>query len=369
MIGFLKQMVYVVPLPITGKLSNPKADISLQTFVLPSGGKLLTRTGLITPVKQNEKRAVHTVSTARPGIIHVKKFEYVTPKGNSNSIMQGISEILLLDHAVADSGCAGHMTGNKYLSTMTMTMVALCFWHVIPRKGDPKLAVQTRGKIQKASSAQQALVSYISKQNRTNHKDHQNCLLACFLSQEEPKNISQALQDESWVEAMQEELLQFKLQKVWILVDLPSGKKEIGTNDVFWLKYEVGLWGETGKGFVEGGFVSGGVRVTREDDRGVTEGREDVREVFQQRRSGAKRKLSRCGRNQMGNEPTLALPEEADDFVVYYDERSKELEACSNKERRRHSPWMKLFSEYGFEAKYHLGKANVDVVPWNRKKE
>ncbi|GJR08682.1 hypothetical protein Tco_0791334 [Tanacetum coccineum] len=77
--------------------------------------------------------------------------------------------------------------------------------------GDPKSAVQTRGKIQKDSSAQQALVSYISKQNRTNHKDHQNCLLACFLSQEEPKNISQALQDESWVEAMQEELLQFKL--------------------------------------------------------------------------------------------------------------------------------------------------------------
>ncbi|GJR79180.1 retrovirus-related pol polyprotein from transposon TNT 1-94 [Tanacetum coccineum] len=50
---------------------------------------------------------------------------------------------------------------------------------------------------------------------------------------EEPKNISQALQDESWVEAMQEELLQFKLQKVWILVDLPSGKKAIGTKWVF----------------------------------------------------------------------------------------------------------------------------------------
>ncbi|GJV64565.1 putative ribonuclease H-like domain-containing protein [Tanacetum coccineum] len=98
---------------------------------------------------------------------------------------------------------------------------------------DPKSVVQTRGKIQKASSTQQALVSYISKQNRTNHKDHQNCLLACFLSQEEPKNISQALQDESWVEAMQEELLQFKLQKVWILVDLPSGKKAIGTKWVF----------------------------------------------------------------------------------------------------------------------------------------
>ncbi|GJZ05597.1 hypothetical protein Tco_0539390 [Tanacetum coccineum] len=78
----------------------------------------------------------------------------------------------------------------------------------------------------------------------------------------------------------------------------------------------------------------GGVRVTRKDDRGVSEGREDVREVFQQRGSRAKRKLSRCGRNQMGNEPTLALPEGADDFVVYYDARSKELEACSDKERR-----------------------------------
>ncbi|GJT97419.1 hypothetical protein Tco_1092937 [Tanacetum coccineum] len=61
------------------------------------------------------------------------------------------------------------------------------------------------------------------------------------------------------------------------------------------------------------------------------EGREDVREVFQQRGSGAKRKLSRCGRNQMGNEPILALPEGADDFVVYYDARSKDLEACLEK--------------------------------------
>ncbi|GJW72299.1 hypothetical protein Tco_0129216 [Tanacetum coccineum] len=103
----------------------------------------------------------------------------------------------------------------------------------------------------------------------------------------------------------------------------------------------------------------GGVRVAREDDRGVSEGREDVREVFQQRGSRAKRKLSRCGRNQMGNEPILALPEGADDFVVYYDARSKDLEACLEKGR----------SEFDFEAKYHLGKANVDVVPWNRKKE
>ncbi|GJS20123.1 putative ribonuclease H-like domain-containing protein [Tanacetum coccineum] len=54
--------------------------------------------------------------------------------------------------------------------------------------------------------------------NRTNHKDHQNCLLACFLSQEEPKKISQALEDKRWVEAMQEELLQYKRDERGIVV-------------------------------------------------------------------------------------------------------------------------------------------------------
>ncbi|GJU62208.1 hypothetical protein Tco_1244043 [Tanacetum coccineum] len=82
----------------------------------------------------------------------------------------------------------------------------------------------------------------------------------------------------------------------------------------------------------------GGVRVAREDDRGVSEGREDVYEVFQQRGSRAKRKLSRCGRNQ--------------------------IEGLNMRQRR----WMKLFSEYGFKAKYHLGKANVVVEPWSRRK-
>ncbi|GJY22061.1 putative ribonuclease H-like domain-containing protein, partial [Tanacetum coccineum] len=44
-----------------------------------------------------------------------------------------------------------------------------------------------------------------------------------------PKKVIQALKDPSWIEAMQEELLQFKLQQVWTLVDLPNGKRAIGT--------------------------------------------------------------------------------------------------------------------------------------------
>ncbi|GJV19026.1 putative ribonuclease H-like domain-containing protein [Tanacetum coccineum] len=100
-------------------------------------------------------------------------------------------------------------------------------------KQDPQsVCVKTRSKVTKSFGAY-AFVSYIQKQRRNNHNDFQHCLFACFLSQNEPKKISEALEDESWVDAMQEELLQFKIQKVWILVDLPYGKKAIGTKWVY----------------------------------------------------------------------------------------------------------------------------------------
>ncbi|GJW73558.1 putative ribonuclease H-like domain-containing protein [Tanacetum coccineum] len=100
--------------------------------------------------------------------------------------------------------------------------------------GESTAGVLTRRKLKESASIHhQALLSFIYKQNRTNHKDQQTCLFACFLSQEEPKKVSQALADESWVEAMQEELLQFKLQDVWVLCDLPEGKRVIGTKWVF----------------------------------------------------------------------------------------------------------------------------------------
>ncbi|GKE47079.1 putative ribonuclease H-like domain-containing protein, partial [Tanacetum coccineum] len=74
---------------------------------------------------------------------------------------------------------------------------------------------------------------FSSVQQRTNHKDFQNYLFTCFLSQEEPKKVIQALKDPSWIEAIQDELLQFKLQKVWTMVDLPNRKRAIGSKLVY----------------------------------------------------------------------------------------------------------------------------------------
>ncbi|GJS72126.1 ribonuclease H-like domain-containing protein, partial [Tanacetum coccineum] len=75
--------------------------------------------------------------------------------------------------------------------------------------GDLNSAPQTR----RMTKNLEAHGLFSSVQQRTNHKEFQNCLFACFLSQEEPKKVVQALKDPSWIEAMQEELLQLKLQE------------------------------------------------------------------------------------------------------------------------------------------------------------
>ncbi|GJY12740.1 putative ribonuclease H-like domain-containing protein [Tanacetum coccineum] len=105
---------------------------------------------------------------------------------------------------------------NNLETTMNVSHIPIIRIHKYHPKDqiirDINSAIQTRRMIN--FSKENAMVSYISKQRRTNHKDYQNCLFACFLSQIEPKKVIQALTYLSWIEAMQEELLQFKLQKM-----------------------------------------------------------------------------------------------------------------------------------------------------------
>nr|GEV32101.1 hypothetical protein [Tanacetum cinerariifolium] len=68
--------------------------------------------------------------------------------------------------------------------------------------------------------------------------DFHTCMFTCIISQEEPKRVHQALIDPSWIEAIQEELIQFKMQKVWVLVDLPHGKRAIGHTQEEGIDYE-----------------------------------------------------------------------------------------------------------------------------------
>ncbi|GJZ16120.1 retrovirus-related pol polyprotein from transposon TNT 1-94 [Tanacetum coccineum] len=59
------------------------------------------------------------------------------------------------------------------------------------------------------------------------------CLFVDFLSEEEPKKVSESLKHPRWVDAIQDELNQFARNKVWILVPAPYGKTIIGSKWVF----------------------------------------------------------------------------------------------------------------------------------------
>ncbi|GKA32601.1 putative ribonuclease H-like domain-containing protein [Tanacetum coccineum] len=71
--------------------------------------------------------------------------------------------------------------------------------------GDPKSAVQTRG-MSKKSSREHAMISYIQKQRRTNHK---------------------------WLKQCKKSAFSLRFRKVWTLSGLPYGKKAIGTKWVY----------------------------------------------------------------------------------------------------------------------------------------
>nr|GEZ24682.1 hypothetical protein [Tanacetum cinerariifolium] len=69
------------------------------------------------------------------------------------------------------------------------------------------------------------------------HRDHLKCQIigpvdTLIQTKNKSKEVFDALQDPSCVEAMQEELLKFKIQKVWSLVDCPKRVRPIGTKCV-----------------------------------------------------------------------------------------------------------------------------------------
>ncbi|GJY39186.1 putative reverse transcriptase domain-containing protein [Tanacetum coccineum] len=97
--------------------------------------------------------------------------------------------------------------------------------------GDPTSAVQTRSEVNTNSGAH-AFVSYVQKQKRINHKDFHHCLFACFLSQHEPKKISEALEDERTVKypkGIVENVLvgigKFVFPADFIILDMPEDIK------------------------------------------------------------------------------------------------------------------------------------------------
>ncbi|GJW17736.1 putative ribonuclease H-like domain-containing protein [Tanacetum coccineum] len=167
---------------------------------------LLLQAGAARATSTNTVNTVSTpISTASPSRVFSAGGPDLTNNDQDDSQIPALEEIydnpsdgIFTNASYDDEGAVADFTNLE--TTMNVSPIPTSRIHSIHPTtqilGDPTSAVQTRSKI-------------------------------------EPKKISQALEDESWVDAMQEELLQFKIQKVWILVDLPFGKKAIGTKWVY----------------------------------------------------------------------------------------------------------------------------------------
>ncbi|GJW10729.1 putative ribonuclease H-like domain-containing protein [Tanacetum coccineum] len=158
-----------------------------------------------------------SVSTANES--EEQLFERFSPFKNSFTTLPPVPHISSMDNtgifgnAYDDEDVEEAVNMNNVISSYTVPDTSFTKFH----KDHPedqvirslKTPIQTRHMI----NEEHGLISLVHKLRRTNHKDFQNCLFACFLSQMEPKKPVQALKDPSWVEAMPDELLQFKLLK------------------------------------------------------------------------------------------------------------------------------------------------------------
>ncbi|GKB50668.1 putative ribonuclease H-like domain-containing protein [Tanacetum coccineum] len=175
------------------------------------------------------------VSIVNPSVNAVRQNFTNVDDFSTDSLILDLEDTCIFSGAYDDEDVSAEPDLNNLEITMNVSPIPTTRTHKDHPKDqiikDINSATQTRRMTE--ITEEHAMVSYIKKQRRTNHKDYQNCLFSRFLSQIEPKKVIQALTDPRWIEAMQEELLQFKLQKVWTLVDLPKGKRAIGTKWVY----------------------------------------------------------------------------------------------------------------------------------------
>ncbi|GJX03579.1 putative ribonuclease H-like domain-containing protein [Tanacetum coccineum] len=212
---------YQIKTALTNKNFNQKVNTTKGSFYTARPKVVNTarpNSVVVNALRANQVNAVKASScwVWRPtklnsASITLKKHNYVDARGRSKHMIGSMSYIP--DFKEFDRGYVtfgggakgGKITGKETLKT-------------------GKLDFEDTRRMTKTTNEQGFISAVYEGKTR---EDLHTCLFACFLSQVEPKKVIQALTDPSWIEAMQDELLQFKLQKVWTLVDLPYGKRDI----------------------------------------------------------------------------------------------------------------------------------------------
>ncbi|GJU65795.1 hypothetical protein Tco_1247630 [Tanacetum coccineum] len=158
--------------------------------------------------KDADVNSTNSIYTASP-LVNFDGLSYFNANPPDDPKMPNLEDTGIFGGAYDDEDFVAGGDMNNLESFMPVSPIATTRVHkdhpVEQIIGDLHSAPQTRRMTK--NSKEHGLMSLIQKQRRTNHKDFQNCLFACFLSQVEPKKVIQALTDPSWIEAMQDELL------------------------------------------------------------------------------------------------------------------------------------------------------------------
>nr|GEW46606.1 putative ribonuclease H-like domain-containing protein [Tanacetum cinerariifolium] len=155
--------------------------------------------------RPNAKNSTKDVNTARPNIntsnsnINTASLIVNTVR-QSNDFLGTDNDMRCLDGVEVD---ISNISNTYHVPTTSNTRIHKdhSLDNVI---GDMQSGVQTQRMI--VSTDEQGFINAIYKEK--SHEDLYTCLFAYFLSQEEPKRITNALKDPAWVKAIQEELLQ-----------------------------------------------------------------------------------------------------------------------------------------------------------------
>nr|GEX44192.1 hypothetical protein [Tanacetum cinerariifolium] len=194
--------VQIVPL---GCIPDPTGNIPVPPGSLPVPiGSIPVPTGN-TMVFTNDV-PVHTSSSTDTFFDDesTTRFFYPSDLGNHDT-SPGIFSSSSYDDEF--SAALNNVVSNVEVSTVTTTRLNTIHPQSLIIE-DPTSAVQTRSKVKQTTTGDSAFIISLYDQQRDNHIDLQHCLFACFLSQVEPRSVAQALEDPSWVDAMQEEMQQ-----------------------------------------------------------------------------------------------------------------------------------------------------------------
>nr|GFA97243.1 hypothetical protein [Tanacetum cinerariifolium] len=200
-----------------GNQSNPSAGVQEQ-FNVVKAGKERVQQYVLFPVLEFKGRKPQSEVHVSPSIsAQSKKHDDKTKREAKGKKLEDITYSADKDDVGAEADF------NNLETTITVSHIPTTRvhkdHHVTQIIGDLSSDTQTKSMTRVAK--------YQGELSQIHNDDFHTCMFACFLLQEEPKRVHQALKDPSWIEAMQEETLQFKMQKVWVLVNLPHGKRAI----------------------------------------------------------------------------------------------------------------------------------------------